>query len=546
MKLAYLGPTGVFGGVRILVEHCNRLADRGHDVTLISISGQPVNWLPTRFEQRPASDSGAGYDVVVGTAVTTWPQTISIANGQRAFGLFQMCDWLFYSQDSKDYIDTLSDFTTPVEVLAISEWLAQLAEASDHTTHRIRNGIDTRLFYHDDFPDVPPFDGLTIVTEGYSHNRCKDVDEYYKRAIRHLKWDKGRRVRAIGFSQYPAAFEFDAYWQTPGQDIIRKIYSTGDIFLKASRYEGRPGPDLEAMACGAVVCRAIGTGGDDLRDEYNCLVVPYGEYDQFVANCERLMDDMPLRERLRENAREYVKTHCDWDGAIDLVEMALTGSVTKPDPAKAYAYELKDYNALQSEILGWETPQAMWLGETLADMLQPKAVIDIGCGPGTYLVPFKPQARVLGVDGAPEAGQALEKGEFVTADFREDWQVPNWFEIGNGQVAHLPAHWDLSLCVETAEHLPPDRADYLVDLLTGCSDVCFFSAAHPGQGGTLHLNEQPREWWLEKFQACGWALHPRNTELMVRIAANPYCRAVQWLLPNAMLIGKVNHAQPDQ
>jgi len=553
VKVAYLGPTGVFGGVRAIVEHLNGLAARGHACTLISNSGSPVTWLPCNFEQRAQSDPGTGYDVLVGTAMTTWPDVVKLG-AARTFGLAQMADWAFFAKDSPEYLSTLDAFTTtPVEVLAISEWLAQLAEAAGHVTHRIRNGIDPKLFHPDTFPDVPPFDGITVVTEGYSHNRAKDTENYFHRAVRRLRWDEGYKIRAIGFSQFQASFEFDAYWANPAQELLRKIYGSGDIFLKASKLEGRPGPDLEAMACGAVVCRAIGAGGDDLLHMENCLVTGYGieereyedekpytvdHFDYFLTNFRWLCDDADLRARLRANAFTYVREHADWPGAIDLVEQALTGTVTVPVVAAPdYAYDLATYNEMQRMIVHWETPQAMWLGETLAELLAPSSVIDIGCGPGTYLIPFKPDARVLGVDGAPEAGQAREPGEFVTADFRQDWR-PVFVDEDAGPVG--PDHFDLALCIETAEHLPPDRADYLVGLLAGSADAVFFSAAHPGQGGTLHLNEQPKEYWLDKFRARGWELHPKHEWLSKQIAANPHCQRVQWLIPNALLLGKVN------
>lgn len=539
MKIAYIGPTGIYGGVRIIAEHLNRLTERGHDCTLIGTGNEPLTWLECRFAQRPLKDPGGGYDVVVGTAVPTWPIAADMAGAGRAFGLLQMADWLFEPKGSEGQTKALETFAqTRIEVLAISEWLAQLSETAGHTTHRIRNGIDTRLFFPQQFPDIPPFDGLTVVTEGYSRNPAKDVDNYVYRAIRRLKWDDGRKIRALGFSQFPPEFEFDNFWQAPQQNIIRMIYSAGDIFLKATRYEGRPGPDMEAMACGAVVCRAIGTGDDDLKDDYNCLKVSYGDYDGFLANARRLLDDVDLRVRLREAALEYVKTRYDWPGAIDLVEQALTGAVTRPDPTKLYQYDLAEYNALQRTIVEWETPQAMWLGETLADLLQPESVIDIGCGPGIYLTPFKPAARVLGVDGAPEAGKALEPGEFVRADFREDWR-PLLPEDGPEE------GFDLALCIETGEHLPPDRADYLVDLLTTCADTVFWSAAQPGQGGHLHLNEQPREWWLDKFKARGFDLHPKHGKLAAMIAENPHCKRVQWLIGNSMLLGRVGNANLD-
>lgn len=529
--------------MRIIVEHLNRLAARGHTCTLISTNGQPVNWLRCNFEQRPLDDPGAGYDVIVGTAVPTWPVAVELSKGNgKVAGLLQMADWLFSTVGSPEYQQCMAQFQAPVEVLAISEWLAALAETvPNRTVYRIRNGIDPHLFYHEDSPDVPPFDGLTIVTEGYSHNPAKDVDEYFKRAIRHLRWDKGYKLRTHGFSQFDPTFEYDAYWKAPAQDLIRRIYSTGDIFLKASRYEGRPGPHMEAMACGAVVCTAIGTGDDDLIDEDNCLKVGYGNYDGFVANFQRLCDDMPLRARLKENALKYVLDKYDWPTAIDMVEKALTGSVTVPDPVKQAAYNLSEYDPMQQAIVEWETPQAMFLGELLTDLLHPESVIDIGCGPGVYLTPFKPWAKVLGVDGAPEAGKALEPEEFSIADLRDDWHLPLDLKL-NGDTVDTD-RYSLSLCIETAEHLPPDRADYLVDLLTTCSDVCFFSAAQPGQGGTLHLNEQPKAYWLEKFKARGFDLHPKNEYLEKQIAANWHCQRIRWLIGNSMLLGRKDNGR---
>ena len=555
-RIAYIAPVGVFGGVRIVAEHLNRLSDRGHACTLISTDNQPLTWLPTRFEQRPFQDPGNGYDVIVGTATTTWgaARKMADANGAKAVGLMQMADWLFSNPGTDAYNAAMQEFaTTPLDgVMAISEWLAKLNdEVPGREVYRIRNGIDTNLFYHDPFQDSGNFDGVTVVLEGYNHNRCKDIDGMAFAAIRRARYDYGLNLRVIGFSQYDPQFEFDAFWKSPPQHIIRKIYSTADIFLKASRYEGRPGPHMEAMACGTAVCTAIGTGDDDLFDDVNCLKSQYGDLKKLTDNLVKLsgqekaahpanqailsQHDNRVREKLTRQGLEYVKNSYSWEPAIDMVEKALTGSVTEPTGQRAdYAYDLASYNQLQNDIVAWEGGQARWLGETLADMLEPTSVIDIGCGPGIYLVPFKPDAIVMGVDGAPDAGKALEPGELLTIDLRQDWYPPKMIDNDGGVDV-----WDLSLCIETGEHLPPDRADYLVELLTQASDVCFFSAAQPGQGGTMHLNEQPKSYWLDKFRAHGWDLHPRNDELADKILNNAECRKVQWLIGNSMLLWRV-------
>jgi hypothetical protein len=71
----------------------------------------------------------------------------------------------------------------------------------------------------------------------------------------------------------------------------------------------------------------------------------------------------------------------------------------------------------------------------------------------------------------------------------------------------LDRRFDLALCLEVAEHLPPASAEGLVAFLTGLSDVVLFSAAVPGQGGQRHLNEQWPGYWQDKFGARGFRCH---------------------------------------
>jgi hypothetical protein len=70
------------------------------------------------------------------------------------------------------------------------------------------------------------------------------------------------------------------------------------------------------------------------------------------------------------------------------------------------------------------------------------------------------------------------------------------------------------MCLEVAEHLPFWQADKLLKILIGTSDTVVFSAAPPGQGGTLHLNEQPPEYWIRKFSTLKYAY---NKELSAAI-----------------------------
>ena len=63
---------------------------------------------------------------------------------------------------------------------------------------------------------------------------------------------------------------------------------------------------------------------------------------------------------------------------------------------------------------------------------------------------------------------------------------------------------DGGLVLEVAEHLPHAKAELFVDNLVAHGDVILFSAAVPHQGGEHHVNEQPPEYWRQKFKARGY------------------------------------------
>jgi SAM-dependent methyltransferase len=185
---------------------------------------------------------------------------------------------------------------------------------------------------------------------------------------------------------------------------------------------------------------------------------------------------------------------------------------------------LDDYNWLMAEIIRHEVPQSKALGELLYEKLQPRYVVDIGCGPGIYLLPFKERGCVVfGLDGASEAGQSLDLSEFCLMDFRTD--KPFYAEA------------DLALCIETAEHVPEKYADNLMDIVCAASDTVFFCAAHPGQMGEGHVNEQEESYWLAKFHDRGFELHPLDAEIRSTIRREDFpTERTGWLRWNSFMV----------
>ncbi len=91
---------------------------------------------------------------------------------------------------------------------------------------------------------------------------------------------------------------------------LRRIYSSADLFVSSSLYEGFNLPPLEAMACGTPVAMTDSGGSREYaRDGENALVVPPGDPEALADAVERLLRDERLREKLvkagLETARRF-------------------------------------------------------------------------------------------------------------------------------------------------------------------------------------------------------------------------------------------------
>lgn len=121
----------------------------------------------------------------------------------------------------------------------------------------------------------------------------------------------------------------------------------------------------------------------------------------------------------------------------------------------------------------------------------PKSVLDIGCGFGFFLAEANKKwnlDRITGVDGNwidPET-LCISPEHYVSMNLSEETFTAD-------------QKYDLTVCLEVAEHLPRDCADRFVKSLGATSDIILFSAAFPGQGGKRHFNEQPMSYWATKF-----------------------------------------------
>jgi 2-polyprenyl-3-methyl-5-hydroxy-6-metoxy-1,4-benzoquinol methylase len=154
-----------------------------------------------------------------------------------------------------------------------------------------------------------------------------------------------------------------------------------------------------------------------------------------------------------------------------------------------------DYSFIEEE----EKHAASGVAQAIKDIIKPKEVLDIGCGPGMYVKALNDVGiKATGFDIDP----ICEKTEFCYAN--------NLF--WNNATA------DTVICLEVLEHIDPMQADDCVDALIKAVEpggTLVFTAAQPGQSGIGHINCRKKDYWLKKFTDKGMVYHPGLTESII-------------------------------
>ncbi|MHA1806543.1 MAG: class I SAM-dependent methyltransferase [Candidatus Thorarchaeota archaeon] len=139
---------------------------------------------------------------------------------------------------------------------------------------------------------------------------------------------------------------------------------------------------------------------------------------------------------------------------------------------------------------GWRfkvTPQTV---KIIYDHFKPESVIDVGCANGLHLKAFRDLGveRLLGIEGTPSWAPYIKRhfgDQYIIADLRRPLLVGPKF--------------DLVFCMEVLEHIEEEFADQAVKNLCSFGHTICCSAC-PVKGGFHHLNPQPKEYWIEKFE----------------------------------------------
>jgi SAM-dependent methyltransferase len=135
------------------------------------------------------------------------------------------------------------------------------------------------------------------------------------------------------------------------------------------------------------------------------------------------------------------------------------------------------------------------IAESIVRSFSPKSTVDVGCGRGQLLLELKKRGVVC---------RGLELSSIALKICRYNGLDVIKFDI---ELDKLPkdVKADVVVSTEVAEHLPERCSDRFVGILCAIADNIVMTAAEPARTweemkrGHDHVNEQPKEYWIDKF-----------------------------------------------
>jgi hypothetical protein len=151
--------------------------------------------------------------------------------------------------------------------------------------------------------------------------------------------------------------------------------------------------------------------------------------------------------------------------------------------------------------------------------------VDVGAGSGAFAAAAQKLGRQTVAYEHGWFGRLLAKRHAI--DVRP-------LELGCRDAHEADRPFDLAYCFEVAEHLDAALGDDLVRFCATVAPVVVFTAAPPGQGGTGHKNEQPRCYWIDRFDTNGMRYDNVLTGALADGFRAEHVRS-KWLADNVMV-----------
>ena len=342
------------GGLRIIYEHADRLAARGHDVAvyhglrfpgdgLRSWPSQVLEWMRHRLSARKASwfsfkSAPARNYRFFARLPKTDPDTKLIATYWKTHELLdkstlanRRCFYLIQGIESW-YVreERLEEHWKSASInLTISRWLMEHVRQVSGQALLIPNAIDF-AFFNEGRNDRSRFGAVPTVLFAAMKAKTKGS----ALVVEALNALKGLSIpfRLLSFGDmhpWELGLQCDVrHYDRPAQSDLRDLYRRSDLFLNASYSEGWGLTLAEATACGAALLVSDAEGHFEFaRPGKSAFFFKRGDVEGLTRKAAFLLTRPRLRKRLVENAKTDLAPFT-WTNAVDRMEAALSGRLT--------------------------------------------------------------------------------------------------------------------------------------------------------------------------------------------------------------------------
>jgi len=182
-------------------------------------------------------------------------------------------------------------------------------------------------------------------------------------------------------------------------------------------------------------------------------------------------------------------------------------------------------NAIEQYTLG------RFLIPRLKEMFNPNRVLDVGCAAGGQIEVWrKNNTESFGLEGSENAWN-------IASHYAK--QYMKLFDLRNDVKEVFFNNIDMVQSYEVAEHIEEEFANNYVDVMCMHNpNNIIMTAAPPGQGGTHHVNCQPKEYWIEKIEKKGYKFNQQKVDEIVSWGISDEIPFPNWWPKNVMIFEK--------
>ena len=333
----------IAGGVRISLNYAQFLAQRDHDVkvlvistkwwrrNLVNILGIKTRWYRgfkpkvVRVKSFKSQDIPNAEIAIFGSSKGA-ENILDYPKEKGKVFQFVMHDERLYHGDRKKISKI---FAQPVKKLVISTWLKEMLKNDfNQESELFVTPVEQALFYPVKAEKKDNDIRILMMHHTYAWKGVPEGLATIKAVKKQIP-----NIKLVMFGvrkEKPEEFCDEYHYNLP-QNELAKLYSSCDIFLCPSEWEGLGMPGMEAMACGSCLV-TFDTGGsrDYAIDGQTAFVAKHWDVEDLTKKLLQACQDKGLRKKIAKQGQKFITEDLEnWEESAIRLEKVLKDSLSK-------------------------------------------------------------------------------------------------------------------------------------------------------------------------------------------------------------------------